>query len=172
MPHYHHNKSMVNKCENTLRPASTHQRSVSFNQVKIREYEMTLGDNPACKNGPPVTIGWKYSEEYVSCIDDYENLRGAPRTKYEMVMPPSVRCEIIEKAGITFNEIRDRIRMNQKINRGRIQSSNNFKYHSFEMKMEYASTKMKSVQNAKKKYPVIGQSKLQKLARRIASRSA
>jgi hypothetical protein len=29
-------------------------KAVRFNQIHIREYERTLGDNPSCSSGPPV----------------------------------------------------------------------------------------------------------------------
>lgn len=36
------------------------RRRVSFGSVQTREYSRTVGDNPACRNGPPLALGWEY----------------------------------------------------------------------------------------------------------------
>jgi hypothetical protein len=36
-------------------------KSVSFSTVEIRDYRMTVGDNPGGKIGPPVSLGWKHN---------------------------------------------------------------------------------------------------------------
>lgn len=33
---------------------STHTSSVSFDHVTVREYEVTIGDNPSCSSGAPI----------------------------------------------------------------------------------------------------------------------
>ena len=32
----------------------THPRNVIFDEIRIREYEQSLGDNPSCSSGPPI----------------------------------------------------------------------------------------------------------------------
>jgi len=45
-------------------PLSTGQpgpkRNVSFSHLSVREYEVTLGDNPSVSSGFPVSLGWRY----------------------------------------------------------------------------------------------------------------
>jgi len=36
------------------------ERNVSFSHVTIREYEITLGDNPSVSSGVPISLGWNY----------------------------------------------------------------------------------------------------------------
>lgn len=31
-----------------------HEKSVRFNEIHIRDYERTVGDNPSCSSGPPI----------------------------------------------------------------------------------------------------------------------
>jgi hypothetical protein len=35
-------------------------RNVSFSHLQIREYEVTLGDNPSVSSGAPISLGWNY----------------------------------------------------------------------------------------------------------------
>ena len=34
----------------------------SFSTLEIREYDITLGDNPGGSQGPPLTLDWKYNK--------------------------------------------------------------------------------------------------------------
>jgi len=56
---------------------STMKRSVSnvsFQSVNVREYDRTLGDNPSCMSGPPISLDWSYSQTHTDvCIDEYES---------------------------------------------------------------------------------------------------
>lgn len=49
-------------------------RSVSFSSVDVREYARTVGDNPSCRSGPPLSLDWSYSKKYEEpkCLDQYE----------------------------------------------------------------------------------------------------
>ena len=39
------------------------RRRVSFGSVKTREFSRTVGDNPACRDGPSLALGWEYSDD-------------------------------------------------------------------------------------------------------------
>ncbi len=36
------------------------KRNVSFSHMRVREYEVTLGDNPSVSSGAPLSLGWWY----------------------------------------------------------------------------------------------------------------
>eukprot|EP00549_Striatella_unipunctata_P021066 CAMPEP_0118719256 /NCGR_PEP_ID=MMETSP0800-20121206/29352_1 /TAXON_ID=210618 ORGANISM="Striatella unipunctata, Strain CCMP2910" /NCGR_SAMPLE_ID=MMETSP0800 /ASSEMBLY_ACC=CAM_ASM_000638 /LENGTH=160 /DNA_ID=CAMNT_0006626561 /DNA_START=47 /DNA_END=529 /DNA_ORIENTATION=- len=44
-------------------------RTVSFSTVQIREYNVIVGDNPFCKTGLPLGLGWKYTQGPAMDID-------------------------------------------------------------------------------------------------------
>lgn len=49
-------------------------RSVSFCSVDVREYDRTIGDNPSCRSGPPLSLDWSYSKKYEEpkALEQYE----------------------------------------------------------------------------------------------------
>ena len=100
-------------------------RSISFHSVKIREYDMTLGDNPASRMGPPVSIGWDHSPELVIKLDDYENERGERRSMQEMFLPRGRKYDIIKEAGVSNKQIARTVRNINKIKNQRMQTANN-----------------------------------------------
>lgn len=36
--------------------------SVSFHSISVREYNITMGDNPSCSYGVPIALGWEYQQ--------------------------------------------------------------------------------------------------------------
>lgn len=48
------------------------RQTVSFDQVQIRYYRQTLGDNPSVSLGPPIQLDWKFDEPESCLVDDYE----------------------------------------------------------------------------------------------------
>eukprot|EP00553_Chaetoceros_curvisetus_P004274 CAMPEP_0204632768 /NCGR_PEP_ID=MMETSP0717-20131115/25649_1 /ASSEMBLY_ACC=CAM_ASM_000666 /TAXON_ID=230516 /ORGANISM="Chaetoceros curvisetus" /LENGTH=319 /DNA_ID=CAMNT_0051650713 /DNA_START=112 /DNA_END=1071 /DNA_ORIENTATION=- len=70
--------------------------NVSFKTVDIREYNRTLGDNPSCSFGPPVSLDWNYSTEQKISLEDYEKHRGMRRTRYNMRLPARARESLVK----------------------------------------------------------------------------
>ena len=58
---------------------SSHKRTVSFDFVKIRSYQQTMGDNPAVSYGPPISLDWDFEEHDCVDVDVYERTRGLHR---------------------------------------------------------------------------------------------
>lgn len=54
---------------------------VSFKSVEIREYDRTIGDNPSCMSGPPISLDWSYSKEFEICIEQHEKSKEMGRNK-------------------------------------------------------------------------------------------
>merc|ERR550539_1145814 len=69
------------------------KRVTSFSNIEIREYDITLGDNPGGADGPPISLDWNYNEIFtqVMDVDIYEEHRPPRRTRLEMYMCSSVR---------------------------------------------------------------------------------
>lgn len=53
---------------------------VEFSQIRIREYEQTLGDNPSVSFGPPITLDWKFEEREPVSLEQYEAQRPPRRS--------------------------------------------------------------------------------------------
>ena len=60
------------------------RRRVSFGSVKTREFSRTVGDNPACRDGPSLALGWEYSDDTCEEISvDTHQLKRAWRRSAE-----------------------------------------------------------------------------------------
>jgi len=99
-----HNRKSRQKCH------------VSFSQVEIRKYGLTLGDNPCCSYGPPVSLSWVcYSEDKID-LDSYELNRGPRRTLRELFMNYYERKNILRfDAGYSETEIKLAIKRVNKV---------------------------------------------------------
>merc|ERR1712232_675180 len=59
----------------------THKKSVSFDQIHVREYIIDLGDNPSCSKGPPLSITWEYEDMGTIDLAEFEEMRPSRRQK-------------------------------------------------------------------------------------------
>jgi hypothetical protein len=84
------------------------KRTTSFSTLEIREYNITIGDNPGGKAGPPISLDWNYSERNTvrMCIDKYEKTRPPRRARHEMYMPGKIRMwTLLKELGYTLRDI-------------------------------------------------------------------
>ena len=66
----------------------------------------SLGDNPSCSSGPPLTISWEPESTHAYPLEKYETHReGSRRGRYEMIVPSSVRMDMLQNAGHSYSEI-------------------------------------------------------------------
>jgi hypothetical protein len=103
--------------------ADPHHFTVQFDKITVREYGIILGDNPACRNGPSVSIGWEYDEFPEILVDDFESIReGNRRTKRGMLMDRTHRVKLLKRLGYADNEIIEAVRVNKKVHQARLQT--------------------------------------------------
>jgi hypothetical protein len=73
------------------------EKHVSFASLSIREYTQVLGDHPCCTIGPPVSLGWDYTEATSVSLEDYEAARPLRRTRQAMRLSWDKRREILSE---------------------------------------------------------------------------
>lgn len=96
------------------------KRSVSFDRIRIRNYDTILGDNPCTYKGPPISLDWDYYEQEPVLIHEYESFReGCRRKIHEMRMPSFYRRRILEQSGTTPDEIEMREKEMKRIRKNR-----------------------------------------------------
>jgi hypothetical protein len=89
---------------------------VSFQNITIREYEQTIGDNPSVGYGTPISLGWNYGENDSIDIDLYEANRGSRRSNRQMYLNHYQRKNLlIHRFGHTEEEVKDAKRATSKV---------------------------------------------------------
>jgi len=78
---FNSNHSLLKKARSSkqLSPRSTVPKGaclssskVFFSELKIREYDRALGDNPECSCGPPLSLGWNFVDRSPVNLEEYE----------------------------------------------------------------------------------------------------
>jgi len=141
----HHSNISKSTCRlSSCNSSSALDRSVSFHNVEIREYNMTIGDNPSARMGPPVGISWEHRNEVSMPLNDYEDGRGERRTQQEMIITKERKYDIIKESGVPNREIASTVRKTNKIKNQRMQTVNNAtSFSKFEEAFESAMRKGK-----------------------------
>ena len=67
-------------------------RAVSFDNVKVFEFPVVIGDNPAVREGCPVQMGDKCLQEYSVDIESYEMERTPRLRGKELYIPVPERA--------------------------------------------------------------------------------
>eukprot|EP00980_Cylindrotheca_fusiformis_P028791 scaffold22647_cov145-Cylindrotheca_fusiformis.AAC.1 len=95
---------------------------VNFENVTVREYQQTIGDNPSVSYGTPVSLDWVYEECEPLDLNDYEANRGCRRSSRQMFMNHYQRKNLlIHKCGFTEEEVKA-----AKYQTNRVRSQRNF----------------------------------------------
>ena len=98
------------------------RRQVHFQDIEIRRYPMILGDNPSCRIGPPVSLGWEFESLPTMTVDDYEVYRTThPRKSHLhlMILNYYQRTGIMERSGVDPKDVQTVERQVAKIQRQR-----------------------------------------------------
>ena len=120
------------------KPASSMKPNISFSTLEIREYNITIGDNPGGCQGPPISLDWNYCPDSTvkMCIETYEEHRGQRRAKHEMYMPASIRMwTLTENLGYSMIEIMDASKAAESIRKDRAKSIKNKKIYDLQYKV-------------------------------------
>jgi len=114
---------------------------INFKNIEIREYARTVGDNPSCSSGPPISISWEYLPSKVLPLEVYEETRPQRRSNIEMILPRDLRQRILRKEwDVTQTQIAAAVRNNIKVkNQRRTTVQNLGKSTKMEEAMENAS---------------------------------
>ena len=96
----------------TTTTTTTKKRSISFHSIGIREHKITMGDNPSCSYGTPVSLDWDYIDFEELTLDDYEMHkfvagRGRPRTLRQLYLNHYQRKNLLQQEGFTLDQIKD-----------------------------------------------------------------
>lgn len=108
----------------TLSSSSTERikRVTSFSKIEIREYNITLGDNPGGRSGPPISLDWKYNKSTTQIVDVdlYEQTRPPRRSRIEMHMGGGVRTfRLMREQGFSMTDMRKAAKKATEIRRQR-----------------------------------------------------
>lgn len=90
--------------ESTIR---TNTSMVDFSTLEIREYPITLGNNPGGVQGPPICLDWKHEEEktvFVS-LDEYETKREPRRSENDLYIPECLRRWKLLEQGVSMRRM-------------------------------------------------------------------
>jgi len=123
--------------------AETDPRNVIFDEIRIREYERSLGDNPSCSSGPPISLGWKYQERKAVPLDKFESLRAPRRSQIQMLIPRDKRQEMLVKEWNSPPHLCARaVRENMKTKSQRRRTIENLGLEKFDTALESARRKI------------------------------
>lgn len=91
------------------------KRSVRFRNVYIREYAITIGDNPYCSFGVPICLDWSHGEEEAIPVDFYEaSHHKRKRTARRMLLNSFQRRDMLWRSGYTLEDINEAIKKNDR----------------------------------------------------------
>lgn len=83
------------------------KKRISFGTIQIREHGVTIGDNPSCSYGTPVSLDWEHQDLEELKVEEYESFRTSrQRTKKEFYMNHFQRNNLLKLNGYSTNEIK------------------------------------------------------------------
>jgi hypothetical protein len=141
----------------SLELASTNSnrfKQVRFSYVTIRNYDITMGDNPAVTAGPPIQLDWEYEEIPSLPVRDFEQFklkrRGACTLSFYvpisenrvLTISPDFRTGILRRAGFSDWEISQTMRNVKKIQQQRTRTALAFPFYRVEYAMRSAGRKL------------------------------
>ena len=82
------------------------KRNVSFSHLQVREYDITLGDNPSVSSGLPISLDWSYDpNERIAPIEAFEAVR-IRRNSSDLILSDRQRDGLLNsRADITYSDV-------------------------------------------------------------------
>ena len=80
-------------------------RHVSFSTVQIREYKQTVGVNPFCSYGCPISLDWEYQEMDIEDLRIYEANRPPRRSRHGMLLSYYQRRDTLLLSGHSMEDL-------------------------------------------------------------------
>lgn len=77
--------------------ANKKTRSVSFDEIQIRNYNTIVGDHPLCMSGFPLSLGWEVDSTELYSVDYYEKFRLPRRNRHQLRTSSEERERILCK---------------------------------------------------------------------------
>ena len=75
------------------------RRSVLFDTISIRRYQVILDNNPLASYEPSLTLDWNHFSEAEIDIDDYESVRDPRRSMQDLKIDHTQRKHILSLSG-------------------------------------------------------------------------
>jgi hypothetical protein len=116
--------------------------NVAFDQIKINEFNVTIGDNPSARGGVPIQLGWVSQKQETFDLEEYESNKPARKN---MLIPRAKRLGLVMSQGSTTREILSCTSEARKIQRHREESINQMKWDGFNENLEKAARKLKGM---------------------------
>ena len=89
----------------TIVTESRRSSSVSFSTCYVREFNTIIGDNPSVYKGPPIQLGWNYTD-YELDVNEYEANHARHRPLKQLLLSPNDRKGILYTTGrYTTNDL-------------------------------------------------------------------
>ncbi len=107
----------------SINRADPNRRSLSFSTIEIRSYNQTIGDNPSCSKGAPISLHWSYDPQHQTySLDKYDQYRQSnpPRTRSQMIIPMEIRHDALKNEwGASTRDILQIVKENKDIQTSR-----------------------------------------------------
>jgi hypothetical protein len=139
--------SASNQSKSSRKSKKSKSFRVAFSNVYVRQYERILVDNPACRFGVSIGIGWRHNDEEIMDVDEWEESRTerGVRTMSQLAISPYRREALVRKLGYVDCEIAAAMREINRIKCQRRQTANNLKLQHLEETVELAKESLKFV---------------------------
>mmetsp|Transcript_18544 Transcript_18544/g.25713 ORF Transcript_18544/g.25713 Transcript_18544/m.25713 type:complete len:230 (+) Transcript_18544:54-743(+) len=98
------------------------KKNVSFDQIQVREYERALGDNPSVRQGVPISIGWNYTKQRTTSVDEYETNRPSEKRrphKQLQIKAQTRRCTLVNDWSVPKEDVKHAMQQVKVIQRQR-----------------------------------------------------